>query len=153
MRPTLPVQLTLCSVFFYRLLIPLSFIQYIRVLIIGLVPSFFLLFSKTRSGSRREPIARSHPGHGRLSKKFIVGKLQCFDNFLPCHAAVSAAPRHKHHDCGRKEHALTQILCRLKQRFGLWSHCITLIGSQGEVLLLRRLKPHTSCYFSFCLYT
>lgn len=59
------------------------------------LPPFFL-FSKTHSESRREPIARSHPGHGRLSKKFIVSKLQCFDNFLPCHAAVSAASRRKH---------------------------------------------------------
>lgn len=82
-------------------------------------PLPFFLFSKTRSGSRREPIARFI--HDRLSKKFIVSKLQCFDNILPCHAAVSIAPRHSTHDCDRKEHALTQILCRLKQRFELWS--------------------------------
>lgn len=70
----------------------------------------------------REIASRRERPRGRLSKKFIVGKLQCFDNFLPCRGAVSDAPRLRApgHDCGRKEHALTQILRRLKQRSKLF---------------------------------
>lgn len=49
-------------------------------------------------------------------EKFIVGKLQCFDNFLPRRSSTRGT-----HDCDRKEHALTQILRRLKQRFGLFA--------------------------------
>lgn len=42
----------------------------------------------------RSVIDRTLTARGRLSKKFIVGKLQCFDNFfaLP-NVAVSAPPR------------------------------------------------------------
>lgn len=118
MRPALSrTQLTFVRPV-YRLLCALpSFIRPGPASLLSRFSSLSPLFpSKTpfRIPARTEIARSTLPVDPR--EKFIVGKLQCFDNFLPRRSSTRGT-----HDCDRKEHALTQILRRLKQRFGLFA--------------------------------
>lgn len=107
-----------CIFFFYRLLIPPSFIQ--RVLIIGLVSPPFFLFSKTHSGSSGANRSRDRIP-ATVDFRRNLSSVNYSVSTISCRATLQSAPLlgASTHDCSRKEHALTQILCRLKQRYEL----------------------------------
>lgn len=90
-----------------------------RVLIIGLVLFFFSSFLK----------CAPDPGANRSRDRIPItvdfrrnlSSVNYSVSTISCRATPQSAPLlgTSTHDCGRKEHALTQILCQLKQRYEL----------------------------------